>query len=156
MQINMKLESRQIKAEIDKWRKILKLEPQWNIRFEIRNSSNKMSAGNEDALACIDVDLRYFVANIEFNAPEIEEKELDGIILHELLHIIIEPISCSSGCGLGKKFEEMNSILCESTIERLMPGYLSLYEQVYKKKIKKTAAITRKAEPRSIKCRRKK
>ncbi len=152
----MKLESRQVKAGIDRWRKILKLEPHWNIDFEVRNSSNEMSAGNEDAMACITVDLRYFNAIIEFNTPEISEEDLEGVILHELLHIIIEPISCSSGCGLGKKFEEMNSILCESTIERLVPGYLHLYELSYGKKSSKGHSASRKkSTTRAIRCHRK-
>lgn len=97
-----------------------------------------MSPGNEDALACITVDLRYFLATIEFNCALIQESDdLDSIVLHELLHIIIEPLACSSGCGLGKKFEEMNLILCESTIERLLPGYLFLYKKAFNKKRKK-------------------
>lgn len=151
----MKLEQRQVKAIISKWRKILQLEPHWDIRFQIRNSSNEMSAGNEDAMACIVVDLRYFLANIEFNTPEIEASDLEAVVLHELLHIIIEPLSCASGCGLGPKFEEMNSILTESTIEKLMPGYLHLYNAAFKQKVSKNRATTKKASARAIKCRRK-
>lgn len=151
----MKLEERQVKAGIEKWRKILQLEPHWNIKFQVRNSSNEMSMGNEDALACITVDLGYFSANIEFNAPEIEEKELDAIILHELLHIIIEPLSCSSGCGLGEQFKEMNTILTESTIEKLMPGYLHLYNLTYNKKPAKGRSVPKKMMTKAIRCSRK-
>ena len=152
----MKLESRQVKKVVDRWRKILKLESHWNIEFKIRNSSNEMSDGNQDAMACIHVDLRYFAAEIEFNATEISEGELDGVVLHELLHIIMEPIACASGCGLGRKFEEMNSILCESTIERLLPGYLLLYQEAYggKKPSKKNIAA-KKASSRACRSRRK-
>jgi phosphoglycerate-specific signal transduction histidine kinase len=130
----MKLELKALQKEIKKWRNILKIEPQWIINAYIRETIEEMSEGNDDALACIVVDLRYFVATIEFNAAKIEDDDdIGSIILHELLHIIIEPLSCSSGCGLGKKFEEMNSILCESTIERLMPGYLYLYNKAFRK-----------------------
>lgn len=151
----MKLEQRQVKAIIDRWRKILHLEPHWNIGFQIRNSSNEMSAGNEDAMACIVVDLRYFIASIEFNSPEIDESDLEAVILHELLHIVIEPLSCSSGCGLGRKFEEMNSILTESTIEKLMPGYLYLYNLAFKQKAQKSRRPAKKANSKAIRCRRK-
>lgn len=151
----MKLEQRQVKAIIDRWRKILQLEPHWNIKFSIRNSSNQMSPGNEDAMACIVVDLRYFIADIEFNAPEIDEGDLEAVILHELLHIIIEPLSTSSGCGLGQKFEEMNSILTESTIEKLMPGYLRLYNLAFTQKAKKNHHSTKKAGAQAVRCRRK-
>jgi hypothetical protein len=126
-----KIDSHQVKKAIGRWRKILQIEPFWKIEFEVRHSSSEMSEGNQDSMACINVDLRYFVAEIEFNATEIEQNELDATVLHELLHILIEPLACAAGCGLGKKFEEMNSILCESTIERLMPGYLTLYNSVY-------------------------
>ncbi len=151
----MKLERRQVKKVVDRWRKILQIESYWNIKFQIRNSANEMSDGNQDSMACIYVDLRYFVAEIEFNSTEIDESELDAVVLHELLHIILEPISCSSGCGLGEKFEEMNSILCESTIERLLPGYLQLYQQVYNKKFIKKSVSAKRASARAVKCRRK-
>lgn len=114
-----------------------------------------MSEGNEDAMACISVDLRYFIAEIEFNAPEIEEQDLEGVILHELLHILIEPLSCAAGCGLGRKFEEMNSILCESTIERLMPGYLYLYDMTYYTHSPKKRPATKTVANRKMKCKRK-
>lgn len=113
-----------------------------------------MSEGNQDAMACISVDLRYFIAEIEFNSPEIEEDELEGVILHELLHIIVEPLSCAAGCGLGKKFGEMNSILCESTIERLMPGYLYLYEMTYNRKGRKSHISSKTPTKQAMKCRR--
>jgi hypothetical protein len=147
----MKLDSNQIKFEILKWRKILKIEPQWKIKHHVRNRPTEMSVGNMDSMACIEVDLRYFIADIEFNAQEIEEDELQSVILHELLHIILEPISCASGCGLGKKFEEMNSILTESTIEKLMPGYLYLYELAYNKPSKNRS---NKSSSQTIKCRK--
>lgn len=151
----MKLEQRQVKTIIDRWRKILQLEPHWHIKFSVRNSSNEMSAGNEDAMACIVVDLRYFIADIEFNAPEIDEGDLEAVVLHELLHIVIEPLSCSSGCGLGRKFEEMNSILTESTIEKLMPGYLHLYNLAFKQKAQKNRSSAKKASAQAVRCRRK-
>lgn len=151
----MNLKPQQIKTGIDRWRKILRLEPQWNIKFQVRNSSNEMSDGNQDAMACINVDLRYFIADIEFNATEIDEEDLEGVILHELLHIVLEPLSCTSGCGLGRKFEEMNSILTESTIERLIPGYLHLFELAYGTKAPKRYASGRKAAAHAVRCRRK-
>jgi hypothetical protein len=151
----MNLTQRQVKAIIDRWRKILHLESNWHITFQIRNSSNEMSEGNQDAMACIVVDLRYFIADIEFNAPEINEADLEAVVLHELLHIIIEPLSTSSGCGLGKKFEEMNSIFTESTIEKLMPGYLHLYNLAFKQKATKNRSSSKKASAQAIRCRRK-
>ena len=150
----MNLQTRQVKAIVDRWRKILQLESNWHIKFQIRNSSNEMSEGNQDAMACIVVDLRYFIADIEFNASEIDEADLEAVVLHELLHILIEPLSCSSGCGLGKKFEEMNSILTESTIEKLMPGYLHLYNISYKKKLTKSRSTSKRAAAQAIRCKK--
>lgn len=151
----MTLEHSHVKKVIDRWRKILKLESQWNIKFAIRNSSNEMSPGNEDAMACIAVDLRYFGAYIEFNSSELTEQDFDAVVLHELLHILIEPLACSSGCGLGERFEEINSILTESTIERLVPGYMHLYSLVYQQKSYKNHSKSKKSSTRAIRCRRK-
>lgn len=151
----MELKSHQVKASIDRWRKILNIESQWKINFLIRNKSNEMSEGNEGAMACIIVSLSYFSAVIEFNAAEIQEDDFESVVLHELLHIIIEPLAISSGCGLGEKFEEMNIILCESTIERLMPGYMYLFNQVYGIKGKKKQLKTsKKLSSRAIRCRK--
>ncbi len=151
----MKLESKAVKQVIGRWRNILHLEPYWQIKFQIRNSSNEMSDGNQDSMACIHVDLRYFVAEIEFNATEINDGELDAVVLHELLHIILEPITCSSACGLGRKFEEMSSILCESTIERLMPGYLELYQKAYGNKKLASKKKSSNRTTRATKCNKK-
>lgn len=130
----MKITPQLLKQKIKEWRTILDIEKRWVINFDIRNNPLEMSEGNEDAMACIFVQSGYFSANIELNTVEVEENELDSTILHELLHILIDPLATSSSCGMGKEHEELNSILVESTIERLMPGYLHLYNLAYKKK----------------------
>ena len=134
---------------------ILDIEKRWTINFDIRNSPLEMSEGNEDAMACIYVQSGYFSANIEFNTIEIDEGEFDATILHELLHILIDPLATASGNGLGKDHEELNSILVESTIERLMPGYLYLYNLAYKKKSVKNHLSSKKSSARAIRCYRK-
>lgn len=93
-----------------------------------------MSEGNEDALACSNISSSYFVVDMEFNVQEIEDEiELEKTIIHELLHIIVEPLSEAVECGLGKKFAAMSTSLTESTIERLVPGYLYLHNKAFRK-----------------------
>jgi hypothetical protein len=151
----MKITPQLLKQKIRQWRTILDIEKRWVINFDIRNNPLEMSEGNEDAMACIFVQSGYFSANIEINAIEVDEDELDSTILHELLHILIDPLATSSGNGLGKDHEELNSIMVESTIERLMPGYLHLYGLAHNKKTARNHMSSRKATARAIRCHRK-
>lgn len=79
-----------------------------------------MSSGNEDAEACITVSLSYLTAFIEFNESLIDERELDAIIAHEMLHIVVEPLSSLAYQGLGKRFSRAAEDATESLIERLV------------------------------------
>ena len=151
----MKITSQLLKQKIKLWRTILDIEKRWVINFQIRDNPLEMSEGNEDAMACIYVQSGYFNANIELNTVEVSEDELDSTILHELLHILIDPLATSSGGGIGKEHEELNSILVESTIERLMPGYLHLYNLAHKKKANKNHTPSKKAGSRALRCHRK-
>lgn len=151
----MKITPQLLKAKIKEWRTILDIEKRWTINFSIINNPLEMSAGNEDAMACIFVQSGYFIANIELNTVEIDEHELDATILHELLHIFIDPLATSSSGGLGKSQEELNSILIESTIERLMPGYLCLYNKLYNKKTRNKSKISKKIRSRAQACTKK-
>jgi hypothetical protein len=129
----MQFSRQQIAKKINEWRSILGIEKRWVIKFDIKDSSSKMTEGNESAMACIEIELGYFYAYLQFNAPEIDEDELDEVVLHELLHLQLEPLSLSNKCGLGEDFEDMNTVLTESTIERLMTGYLTLYKKAHRK-----------------------
>jgi len=151
----MKITPQLLKQKIRQWRTILDIEKRWTINFDIRNNPLEMSEGNEDAMACIFVQSGYFSASIEVNTLEVDENELDSTILHELLHILIDPLATSSGNGLEKEHEELNSILVESTIERLMPGYLYLYNLAYKKKVITNHTLDRKATAQARRCHRK-
>ena len=148
----MKITAQLFKRKIKQWRTILDIEKRWRINFAIRNNPLEMSAGNEDAMACIAVQSGYFIAIIELNTLEINEHELDATILHELLHIIIDPLATSSNGSLGKAQEELNTILVESTIERLMPGYLYLYNQLYNRPVNKKNKSVKKTHPRARRC----
>lgn len=137
----MKITPQLVKQKINQWRTILDIEKRWIINFSIRANPLEMSEGNEDSMACIFVQSGYFSASIEINSIEIDEHELDATILHELLHILLDPLATSSDGGLGKNQQELNSILVESTIERLMPGYLNLYKKLHQKQPNKKNKI---------------
>lgn len=141
----MKLEKKVMAAKVKEWRDILQIDPQWDITFEIIDNPLNMSDDCEGSMACIGVDLDYFSAHIEFNSVEISKDDLDYIVLHELLHILMEPISQAASQGLGKKFEKIGITFCESTVERLIPGYLKLYGKINGVKINgKTGAKKKK------------
>jgi hypothetical protein len=133
----MKITPQLLKTKIKEWRAILDIEKRWIINFAIRNNPLEMSDGNEDSMACIFVQSGYFNASLEINAVEIhDEHQFNSTVLHELLHILIDPLATASRSSLGKSHEELNSMLIESTIERLMPGYLFLYNKKMNKKKK--------------------
>jgi len=151
----MKITPQLLKQKIKQWRTILDIEKRWIINSDIRNNPLEMSEGNEDAMACIFVQSGYFSASIEINAIEIDEDDFDSTVLHELLHILVDPLATSSGGGLGKEHEELNSILIESTIERLMPGYLHLYNIAHKKKLVRNHTPSKKSGAKALRCHRK-
>ena len=94
-----------------------------------------MNAGNETAQADIRVEWGYFFAVVEFNAHEIANEDvLDEVVCHELLHVVLAPLSSFAENGAGKVFNEHAINLTERTIEQLMPGYLALYRTAFKKK----------------------
>lgn len=145
----MKITPQLVKQKINQWRTILDIEKRWTINFSIRTNPLEMSEGNEDSMACIFVQSGYFSASIEINSIEIDEHQLDATILHELLHILLDPLATSSDGGLGKNQQELNSILVESTIERLMPGYLNLYKKLYQKQPNKKNKIIKASRTRA-------
>lgn len=86
-----------------------------------------MPKNSRDCMACIISELGYFNATIWFNEKEIDtEEELEGAIGHELLHIILEPLSAIATAGIAPKFESYVSDITESTIETVMHGFMKM------------------------------
>ena len=107
---------------IKKWMKRLRFDPAWTIRYKIV-SAKDMDENAEDALACVEIS-DYFSAEILFCQERLEAKALDEVVVHELLHIILHPVALALQDSMGKDHSQLLTNMMESTIERLVPGYL--------------------------------
>ena len=130
-----------ISNKIKEWRRILNIEKIWKIDFRIANSALDMPTDHFDSVACIQVDLKYFYAFIEFNLSELNEKNIDSTIAHELTHILLEPLTAFAGAGAGNKYKDITLQLCESTVERLSLGLLELYNELQVSKNKQLSTV---------------
>jgi len=113
-----------VRKKILEWRKILGIEKIWEICFALIEDPNDM--GND--LACIEINLKYFQAIIDFNIKELNEKNIDKVVAHELNHIILEPMSHFASAASGNKWKDVNLTLNESTNSRITEAYLRLYQ----------------------------
>jgi hypothetical protein len=112
----MKLDNKLIQRKITQWQKKLKLND-FVITFVISEDSNQEDI---DTQADIDVSLSYLRASITFYSPAISENQLDDVIIHELLHILFEPVSSLLFQAVGRKFEQLATDNIESTIEKIV------------------------------------
>lgn len=114
----MNLTQRQLQRCIAKWRNILRIDPIFDIRATIHRTPKTMPKGHQDSQACIAVEVGYHFAELDVNKTMIDASELDGVILHELAHIIFAPLQEHLSAG--------HTYLIEATIERLLPCLLGL------------------------------
>lgn len=107
------------------WRNHLKINPKWDIYFLLHENSNDMPEDCKDIEACIEVDLAYFDATMDFNGPRIDENNIDNVIVHELLHILVEPLDNFALMAAPKKYHDQVRVFAESMIENLIPGVMA-------------------------------
>lgn len=114
-----------IQTKINFWRKHLELNPKWDIKFSLYESSLQMPEDARHMEACIDVDLAYFNATLELNGPMLNEKNIDNVLVHELLHILVEPLDNFALMAIPEKYHDQIRIHAESMIENLIPGIMN-------------------------------
>lgn len=107
------------------WRNHLKINPKWDFYVTLHENSNNMPADCHDIEACVEVDLAYFDADFDFNGPLLTDKNIDNVIVHELLHIIVEPLDHFALLATPEKYHDQIRIFAESMIENLIPGVMS-------------------------------
>ncbi len=116
----MLLEPKVIDRKIKMWAKKLNVDS-FKIDFTISEDSSEDSIDN---MAEIEISLAYNNAHIVFFAPAIRENQLDEVVIHELLHLVLEPLSSMLYQSMNKKFEKLVEDTVESTIERIIPVLL--------------------------------
>ena len=113
-----------IAKKINYWRKHLQLNTKWDITFDLYANSNDMPEDARDMEACIEVDLAYFNAHIELNGPMLNNDNVDNVLVHELLHIILEPLDNFALMATNERYHDQVRIFTESAIENLIPGVM--------------------------------
>lgn len=114
-----------VSKKVNYWKKHLKLNPKWDISFVLHGSSLELDEDVRHMEAYIDIELGYFDAEIHFNGPLVNENNIDNVIVHELLHILVEPLDHFARLAAPEKYHEQITIFAESMIENLIPGIMT-------------------------------
>lgn len=108
---------REAQRLIKKWRRHLGIGDQWRIELKVNEKPRGDEA--EDAQAHIVVTPQYFHAQMEINAWQVVGVDLEEIICHELLHVVMKPIETIVEGAMGERFAELGEQHLEGVVERL-------------------------------------
>jgi hypothetical protein len=122
---NKPLSKKLIAKKLNFWKKHLQLNPKWDISFVLHENSLELPEDCQNMEAYIDIELGYWDAEIHINGPLCNEKNIDNVLVHELLHILTEPLENFARMSSHEKYHELITQLNESMIENLIPGIMN-------------------------------
>ncbi len=124
----MRLSESAARKAINKWRAILGVNQLYKIHFEINNQPDHTlkPSQRKDVEAKVKVDEAYLNVYLVINAYEFEAKDLDHVIAHELLHVVLAPMTTLTFEAYGDKHEKTASNLIESTTEQLAQAFMKV------------------------------
>jgi hypothetical protein len=108
---------REVGRLVKKWRKHLGIGDQW--RIEVRIKEKPGDDDGDDAQAHIVVTPQYFHATMVLNAWQCEGVNLEEVVCHEMLHVVMKPIETIVESAMGERFAELGEQHLESVVERL-------------------------------------
>jgi len=114
-----------ISKKINFWKRHLKLNPKWDIDFVLHASPLELDEDYQHMEAYIDMELSYWDAEIHINGQLVNKDNIDNVIVHELLHLITEPLDKFARLAAPEKYHELITDLNESMIENLIPGIMA-------------------------------
>lgn len=122
----MRLTDKQAHAAIAKWGEILKINPLYTYQVKVNNAPDPDVKRSErkGVQAEIKVDEAYYTLKITINAYEFDASQLDHVICHELLHVVLARISTLAEEVYGKEHQETAINLIESTTEQLAQAFM--------------------------------
>jgi len=109
---------------MSKWCPLLGIDKRWHIQVKIFEENEDWPF--EDAVAAIRPSPGSFQAFLRLNAKACAEDEhtLEHIVLHELVHIVLWPLSRVARDGLGEDHEATWRDIMESTVEQMTRALL--------------------------------
>jgi hypothetical protein len=119
-----KVTAKSISAILSKWRPLLGIDGRWDINVRIYTDGETWP--HEGAAAAVRSMPGYFQASLHLDAKACEEDAdtLEHIILHELVHIVLWPLSVMARNGLGDDHEESFRDTNEAATEQLTRALL--------------------------------
>ncbi len=114
-----------IAKKINFWKKHIKLNPRWDVSFVLHASSLEIDEDYRNMEAYIDMEPSYWDAEMHINGPLVNEENIDNVIVHELLHIITEPLDKFARLAAPERYHELITDMNESMIENLIPGIMA-------------------------------
>lgn len=118
------ISKKDLHRKIKFWRNHLKINPKWDFYVTLHSNSNTMPEDFRELEACCEIDMAYFNANFDFNVSLLNDENIDNVIIHELLHIITEPLNHFALLAIPEKYHSQIRIFNESMIENLIPGIM--------------------------------
>jgi hypothetical protein len=102
----------------------MRINPKYDITFILHQDINDVDEDFRHLEACSEIDMAYFNVIIEFNGQKLNKDNLDNVLIHELLHIIVEPLSHLCQLAVNERYKDLVRIYTESMIENLIPGII--------------------------------
>ncbi len=122
----MRLTESTARKAINKWRAILGVNQLYKVHFEINNQPDHTlkPSQRKDVEAKVKVDEAYYNIYLVLNAYEFEAEDLDHVIAHELLHVVLARMTTLTFETYGDNHEKTASNLIESTTEQLAQAFM--------------------------------
>ncbi len=118
---------KEVGALIRKWRDILGINPRWEFMITVYETEEDTPRKKRHLAAWIDNRGPYLRSYLGVNVwqPEVQE-DLETVITHELLHLLMDRIDVALRESLGKKFEKTYEEMLESVVCSLEQAFLAV------------------------------
>jgi hypothetical protein len=116
---------RELTRLIGKWREIIGIAGQWRIGVRV-HEKRPPDADDDDAHARIEVQPQYFSATIDIYDWNCVDVDMDEVICHELLHIVLKPNETIVHAAFGKRLAESAEQHCEGMADFLTRALVRL------------------------------
>lgn len=119
-----KISEKIIDGVIQKWRPYLGIDGRWSIGMRIFEPGEEWPHG--DSTAAVRVLPGYYQISLHLNrlACEQDDDTIEHIVLHELVHFVLWPLSVMARNGLDESHEETWRDVMEAAVEQVTRALL--------------------------------